>query len=185
MAERVSCLSQNRVRHAERTVHTEASPLLESTRFTKYERARSRRSKRAARQRQFYTIDDGGLHSVQREQRSLAAKKSLRSLYGQYPHTERLRLPNVRQLSQKLSTSIRACRIFIVQNIWDKVRTCHILILLDFLTIVGSLVPAVWRSIALNDVSGAFSLAQYILGIGVFVVVCIVTIHSRTCTCWQ
>lgn len=67
----------------------------------------------------------------------------------------------------------------------DRIRTCHILILLGFLTFLGSLVPALWRSIAHNDIQGGFSLAQYILGVGVFIIGCIVAIHSRTCTCWQ
>ena len=65
------------------------------------------------------------------------------------------------------------------------IRTCHILISLGFLTVVGSLVPALWRSVARNDIQGGFSLAQYILGVGVFVIGCMVAIHSRTCTCWQ
>ncbi len=65
------------------------------------------------------------------------------------------------------------------------IRTCHILIFLGFLTILGSLAPALWRSVARNDIQGGFSLAQYILGVGVFVIGCMVAIHSRTCTCWQ
>lgn len=62
---------------------------------------------------------------------------------------------------------------------------CHSLILLGFLTILGSLVPALWRSVARNDIQGGFSLAKYILGVGVFIIGCVVAIHSRTCTCWQ
>ena len=65
------------------------------------------------------------------------------------------------------------------------VRTCHILIFLGFLTILGSLIPALWRSVARNDIQGGFSLAQYILGVGVFIIGFAVAIHSRTCTCWQ
>lgn len=65
------------------------------------------------------------------------------------------------------------------------IRTCHIMIFLGFLTILGSLIPALWRSVARNDIQGGFSLAQYILGVGVFVIGFIVAIHSRTCTCWQ
>lgn len=65
------------------------------------------------------------------------------------------------------------------------VRTCHILLFLGFLTIVGSLIPALWRSVARNDIQGGFSLAQYILGVGVFIIGFFVAIHSRTCTCWQ
>lgn len=66
-----------------------------------------------------------------------------------------------------------------------KIPICYVLIFLGFLTIVGSLVPALWRSISRNDISGGFSLAQYILGVGVFVIGCAVAIHSRTCTCWS
>lgn len=65
------------------------------------------------------------------------------------------------------------------------VRTCHTLIFLGVLTIIGSLGPALWRSVAYDDIQGGFSLAQYILGVGVFVIGCIVAIHSRTCTCWE
>lgn len=65
------------------------------------------------------------------------------------------------------------------------IRTCHILIFLSILVILGSLIPALWRSIARDDIQGGFSLAQYILGVGVFVIGCIVAIHSRKCTCWQ
>lgn len=64
-------------------------------------------------------------------------------------------------------------------------RPCYVLIFLAFLTIVGSLVPALWRSISQNDISGGFALAQYILGVGVFVIGCAVAIHSRTCICWS
>ena len=65
------------------------------------------------------------------------------------------------------------------------IRPCHVIILLGLLTIVGSLAPAFWRSFARNDISGGFSIAQYILAVGVFVVGGILVIHSRTCTCWS
>lgn len=64
-------------------------------------------------------------------------------------------------------------------------QTCYVLIFLGVLTIIGSLIPAIWRSVTRNDIQGGFSLAQYILGVGVFVIGFIVAIHSRTCTCWQ
>lgn len=72
------------------------------------------------------------------------------------------------------------CRRFL-----KSIKTCHSLIFLGFLTILGSLIPALWRSVAHNDIQGGFSLAQYILGVGVFIIGCMVAIHSRTCTCWQ
>ena len=67
---------------------------------------------------------------------------------------------------------------------WRDIATCYTLIALGLLTIIGSLVPAMWRSIHSNNVSGGFTLAQYILGVGVFVIGCVVAIHSRKCTCW-
>ena len=67
----------------------------------------------------------------------------------------------------------------------ETIKPCHVLIFLGFLTILGSLIPALWRSVARHDIQGGFSLAQYILGVGVFVVGCMVAIHSRACTCWQ
>ena len=65
------------------------------------------------------------------------------------------------------------------------IQTCHVLIFLGILVILGSLIPALWRSIARDDIQGGFSLARYILGVGVFVIGCIVAIHSRKCTYWQ
>ncbi len=67
----------------------------------------------------------------------------------------------------------------------QRIRPCHIIILLGLLTIVGSLAPAFWRSIARNDISGGFSIAQYILAVGVFVIGGMLVIHSKTCTCWS
>jgi len=66
-----------------------------------------------------------------------------------------------------------------------RIRPCYILIFLGSLTIFGSLTPALLRSIDDGDVSGGFAVAQYVLGVGVFVIGCIVAIHSRTCTCWS
>ena len=68
---------------------------------------------------------------------------------------------------------------------WRNIPTCYTLIAFGLLTIIGSLVPAVWRSIHSNDISGGFTLAQYILGVGVFVIGCLVAIHSRKCKCWS
>lgn len=69
--------------------------------------------------------------------------------------------------------------------ILQKLRICHILILLGFLTIIGSLAPAVWRLADGQHWSDGFSMAQYVLEVGVFVVSCVAAIHSRTCTCWR
>ena len=71
------------------------------------------------------------------------------------------------------------------QKAWRNIPTCYSLIAFGLLTIIGSLFPAMWRSIHSNDVSGGFTLAQYILGVGVFVIGCVVAIHSRKCTCWS
>lgn len=84
-----------------------------------------------------------------------------------------------RSLSRKVSLRL-SCR-----KAWRNMRTCYTLIFFGLLTIIGSLVPAVWRSIYSNDVSGGFSLAQYTLGVGVFVIGCVVAVHSRKCTCWS
>jgi len=64
-------------------------------------------------------------------------------------------------------------------------RPCYILIALGCLTIIGSLAPAMWRSENRDDIAGGFSLAQYTLGVGVFVIGSIVVIHSKHCICWQ
>ena len=84
-----------------------------------------------------------------------------------------------RYLSLQQSLAVR------FQRITKSIQMCHIFIFLGFLTIVGSLVPAIWRSVARDDISGAFTLAQYILGVGVFVIGCMVAVHSKSCTCWQ
>ena len=83
-----------------------------------------------------------------------------------------------RSLSTKVSLRLN-CR-----KAWSNMRTCYTLIFFG-LTIIGSLVPALWRSIHSNDVSGGFNLAQYTLGVGVFVIGCVVAIHSKRCTCWS
>ena len=72
-----------------------------------------------------------------------------------------------------------------IRRIAKSIRPCYILMFLGFLTILGSLIPAIWRSVARDDISGGFSLAQYILGVGVFVIGCMVAVHSKSCTCWQ
>jgi len=66
-----------------------------------------------------------------------------------------------------------------------RIPPCYILIVSGILTIAGSLAPALWRSTNRSDVSGGFSLAQYMLGVGVFVIGSVTVIHSKTCTCWQ
>ncbi len=96
------------------------------------------------------------------------------------PFSESPRWPYSEQYTTLQRFLTVKCRRFL-----KLVRTCHILIFLGFLTILGSLVPALWRSVARNDIQGGFSLAQYILGVGVFIIGFIVAIHSRTCTCWQ
>lgn len=65
------------------------------------------------------------------------------------------------------------------------IRLGYLLILFGALTVAGSLAPAVWRCQADHDLSGGFALAQYILGVGVFVVGSVAAIHGRSCTCWQ
>ena len=62
---------------------------------------------------------------------------------------------------------------------------CYLLIFLGLLTVVGSLLPGLWRASSHNDLSGGFSLAQYILGVGIFVVGSMVAIHSKSCECWK
>ena len=66
-----------------------------------------------------------------------------------------------------------------------RIKPCHILILLGVLTIGSSLGVGLWRSESLNDLSGGFSLAQYILGVGIFIVGSMVALHAKRCTCWQ
>ena len=62
---------------------------------------------------------------------------------------------------------------------------CYLLIFLGLLTIIGSLLPGLWRASSRNDLSEGFTLAQYILGVGIFVVGSMVAIHSKTCECWK
>jgi len=66
-----------------------------------------------------------------------------------------------------------------------QIRTCHVLILLGAFTILASFCGALWRSIQRDDMSGGFTLASYILGVGVFIVLGMTGIHARTCVCWQ
>ena len=62
---------------------------------------------------------------------------------------------------------------------------CYLLIVLGLLTVIGSLLPGLWQASSRNDLSGGFTLAQYILGVGIFVVGSMVAIHSKTCECWK
>lgn len=62
---------------------------------------------------------------------------------------------------------------------------CYLLIFLGLLTVTGSLIPGLWRASSDNDLSGGFALAQYILGVGIFVVGSMVAIHSKSCECWK
>lgn len=87
------------------------------------------------------------------------------------------------QLGSLISTLTRALSKSI--RYLAAIKICHRLILLGFLTIAGSLGVGVWRSVSLDDLSGGFSLAQYILGVGIFVVGGIIALHAKRCTCWQ
>ena len=65
------------------------------------------------------------------------------------------------------------------------VRPCYGIILLAAATVLGSLAPALWYAFQRNNMSEGFTLAQYILGAGVFVTGSVTAIHSKTCTCWR
>ena len=104
----------------------------------------------------------------------------LTSQHPWLPFSDIPRWPSSEQYARLQGSITIRCR-----RILASIRICHILIFLGVLTIVGSLVPALWRSVARNDVQGGFSLAQDILGVGVFIIGSPVAIHSRTCTCWQ
>lgn len=84
-----------------------------------------------------------------------------------------------------IETQSRPRRPQILSLLTFAARPCYILIIVGVLTIIGSLGSAIWRADVLNDFSGGFSLAQYILGVGVFVVGSISVIHSRKCKCWR
>lgn len=73
----------------------------------------------------------------------------------------------------------------LISKILQKRPICHIIILLINLTIFASLGPGLWRWIADDDLSGGFTVAQYILGAGMLVVGTMVAIHVKTCTCWK
>lgn len=65
----------------------------------------------------------------------------------------------------------------------SKMRPCYALIAMGAVTIVGSLVPALWRSTAQGDISGGSTLTQDILGVDIFVVGSVLAVHTRTCRC--
>ena len=67
----------------------------------------------------------------------------------------------------------------------SSIPPCYLLIFLGLLTVIGSLLPGIWQARSRNDLSGGFTLAQYILGVGIFVVGSMVAIHSKTCECWK
>ena len=63
------------------------------------------------------------------------------------------------------------------------IKTCHILILLGTITIIGSLTGALWRTEALDDASGGFALGQYFLAVGALVMGCWTAVHVKYCRC--
>lgn len=56
-----------------------------------------------------------------------------------------------------------------MQQIVAWIGFCYILIFLGLLAIICSLTAALWRSIGSGDISGSFSIGQYILGVGMLV----------------
>lgn len=137
-------------------------------------------------------------HNSLQQQRSLQVDRSSRiglSLVGpgsgfnihQDPWTPLEGIHELHEQAPVLDTHLTASNLKNPTSlpILRKVRTCHILILLGFLTITGSLAPAVWRLADGQHWSDGFSMAQYVLEVGVFVVSCVAAIHSRTCTCWR
>lgn len=67
----------------------------------------------------------------------------------------------------------------------DKIRPCYAILLVALSFIIGSLTPAIWWSAVVKDISSAFSIAQYILGVGMFVVGSMIALHAKRCVCWQ
>ena len=86
-----------------------------------------------------------------------------------------------------LETEYRSIAICYTRNTKkrDSIPPCYLLIFLGLLTVIGSLVSGLWQASSRNDLSGGFTLAQYILGVGIFVVGSMVAIHSKTCECWK
>ena len=132
-----------------------------------------------------YSLDEGprsGNQTIPLRNLSIAQSAEIQrpSQHAWLPSSESPRWPYAGQCTILQQALILKCR-----RSWKTIKTCHLLIFLGFLTILGSLIPALWRSVARHDIQGGFSLAQYILGVGVFVVGCMVAVHSRRCTCWQ
>ena len=132
-----------------------------------------------------YSLDEGPRSRNQTiPTRTLSTARSAEtqrpSQHAWLPSSESPSWPYAEQCTILQGTLILKC-----QRFRQSIRTCHLLIFLGFLTVLGSLIPAIWRSVARHDIQGGFSLAQYILGVGVFIVGCMVAIHSRSCTCWQ
>jgi hypothetical protein len=64
-------------------------------------------------------------------------------------------------------------------------RTCLIMIYLAAITIISSLVIALWWSITRKDPSGGFTMAGYIIAVGGIVMFPIQSHHSKSCRCWR
>ncbi len=88
-----------------------------------------------------------------------------------------------------LSTSALCCargvRLLCPSMSLGKVRTCYLLIAFGIVTIVASIGLISWRSVFRNDFSGGFSAAQYVVGVGAFIVTPITCLHITACKCWQ
>ncbi len=72
-----------------------------------------------------------------------------------------------------------------LRRMCSSIRTCYVLVALGIFSIAGSLALALWRTINHSDIQGGFSLAQYILAVGAFIIGCVLVLHSRTCSCWS
>ena len=84
--------------------------------------------------------------------------------------------------------TVRPARFFRIQShkrFISTIRICHVLIVSGVVTLVGSLIAALWRTEALDDMSGGFTLGQYCLEAGALVVGCATAVHVKYCTCWQ
>ena len=103
---------------------------------------------------------------------------------GSVPRADESSLPSQTALVREASVCASSSHSVQAQR-QGYIRPCYAIIGTGLVFIAGSLVPAVWRSVADNYLSGAFAMAQYILSVGVFVVGSMVAVHAKRCACWQ
>lgn len=70
-------------------------------------------------------------------------------------------------------------------HVYIRWRFCYVIMLIGFLTFIGSLELALWWSFTRNDVSGGFTMAAYVVAVGGLPLASLQMRHNHRCQCWK